>query len=187
MDASAARQCCRARMRGGCRCQRHDVKCTFARALGSRLASLSEGPHSFKFLDPLSSIATYPSGARRRAGATGGRAIATAVSDVPPRPRGAICAEDRNHRSEAVPLTADDSRSRDCRLCSQHSAFSSELLARPRAYDRERSTSSRRVKHFHSRAQKSAHAEPLKLKPSMAVLLAPIPEEQVRAPSPFSS
>ena len=75
----------------------------------------------------LSRVATYPSGARRRAGASSGRAIAIAVGDVPPRPRGAICAEDRNHRSEAVPLTADDSRSRDlgdCRLCSQLSAFS---------------------------------------------------------------
>ena len=41
---------------------------------------------AFKFLDPFSGIATYPSGALRRVGVSSSRAIAIAVRDVPPRP-----------------------------------------------------------------------------------------------------
>ena len=43
---------------------------------------------AFKFLDQLSGVATYPSGARRRAGASGDRAIAIAA-----RGRAAAAAE----------------------------------------------------------------------------------------------
>ena len=52
----------------------------------------------------LSRVATYPSGSLRRAGASGDRAIAAAVRDVPPRPRGAIYAEDREGSPGSCPL-----------------------------------------------------------------------------------
>ena len=45
---------------------------------------------AFKFLDPLSRVATYPSGALRRAGASSGRAIVIAVRDTRRGRRGVI-------------------------------------------------------------------------------------------------
>ena len=54
------------------------------------------GATAFKFLDPLSDIATYPPGALRRAGASSGRAIAIAGRDARRGRRGAIYAEDRD-------------------------------------------------------------------------------------------
>jgi len=64
----------------------------------------------FKFLDPLSGIDTYPSGALKRAGASSGRAIAVAVRDVPTRPPRRNLRRTATFRSGAVPLMADDSR-----------------------------------------------------------------------------
>ena len=63
----------------------------------------TSGPE-FKIAILLQPIATDPLGALRRAGASGDRAIAIAARDVPPRPRGAIYAEDRDElvRSRAL-------------------------------------------------------------------------------------
>ena len=97
---------------------------------------------AFKFLDPLSGIATDPSGARRRAGVSGDRAIAIAVRDVRRGRRGAIDAENRDiwPRSRAL-----DGGRLPCVVLAELqivlSAFSiftePELLARPRARLRE--------------------------------------------------
>ena len=65
---------------------------------------------AFKFLDHFPRIATYPSGARRRAGASGDRAIAIAVRDGRRGCRGTIWSGVAMHRSRAVLLTPDDSR-----------------------------------------------------------------------------
>ena len=54
------------------------------------------GPDSVFKMKLLSRVATYPSGALKRAGASGDRAIATAVRDVPPRPPRRDYAEDRD-------------------------------------------------------------------------------------------
>ena len=56
----------------------------------------------------LSHVAMYPSGARRRAGASSGRGIAIAVRDEPPRPRASIYAGDRDASLRNCPL--DDGR-----------------------------------------------------------------------------
>ena len=119
------------------------------------------GDLSSKMGTLLCRIATYPSGARRCPGASGGRAIAIAVPDGRRGRRGAIyAAKTTTDRSEAVLCTTDDSRWAywnfpKFQLCS---AFSQTELARPRAYDRERSTSSRLNSLFYSRTPKFAHA-----------------------------
>ena len=62
---------------------------------GASRKSGRRGPDS-KIGTLLSRVATYPSGARRRAGATRGRAIAIAGCRRPQRPRASIYAEDRD-------------------------------------------------------------------------------------------
>jgi hypothetical protein len=54
------------------------------------------GPDSVFKMKLLSRVATYPSGALRRAGASGGRAIVIAVRDAPPRSPRQFYAEDRD-------------------------------------------------------------------------------------------
>ena len=62
--------------------------CVYARAqCEGPLAKVDVGPRNSKMGTLLSRIATYPSGALRRAGASGDRAIAIAGRDVPPRSR----------------------------------------------------------------------------------------------------
>ena len=65
-------------------------------ARGLPLAKWTSGPTQFKIKTLLSHVAMYPSGARRRAGASSGRAIAIAVRDARRGRQGAIYAEDRN-------------------------------------------------------------------------------------------
>ena len=76
------------------------VKCRnadFARAGVHSRSRGRRGPDSgFKIAILLPRVATYPSGARRRAGASGDRAIAIAGRDVPPRPPSLVWAEDRD-------------------------------------------------------------------------------------------
>ncbi len=64
----------------------------------------------FKMGTLLSRVATYPSGALRRAEASGDRAIAIAVRDARRGRRASICAEDRDGLLGSVPLTADNPR-----------------------------------------------------------------------------
>ena len=163
MDARSASQRFRRRHR-----RKHDdakssnagMRAQIARGLP--LAKWTSGPTQFKIKTLLSHVAMYPSGARRRAGASSGRGIAIAVRDGRRGRRGAICAGVAMHRSRAVLLTPDDSRAvvlADLQIVlSAFTIFTEPELARPRAYDRERSTSSSRVKPFHSRAQEFARA-----------------------------
>ena len=65
-------------------------------ARGLPLAKWTSGPTQFKIKTLLSHVAMYPSGARRRAGATEGRAIVIAGRDARCGRRGAIYAEDRD-------------------------------------------------------------------------------------------
>ena len=134
-------ECSRARVRGACLSQR-------------RHPTESE----FKMGTLLSRVVTYPSGALRRAGASSGRAIAIAGRDARRGRRGAIYAEDRDGSLKSRAL--DGGRlSLGVLEFSQVSALLCIFTdARPRAYDRERSTSSSRVKPFHSRAQEFARA-----------------------------
>ena len=68
------------------------------------------GPDSeFKMGKTLSPLGTYPSGALRRAGASGDRAIVITVRDTRRGRRGAIYAGVAMHRSRAALLTPDDS------------------------------------------------------------------------------
>ena len=88
--------------------QSYCQNCIHARICNGPLPNADARPLSTRavqILDPLSGIATYPSGARRRAGASGDRAIAIAGRDARRGRRGAIFAEDRDARWPC-PLTA---------------------------------------------------------------------------------
>ena len=137
MDARSASQRFRRRHR-----RKHDdakssnagMRAQIARGLP--LAKWTSGPTQFKIKTLLSHVAMYPSGARRRAGATEGRAIVIAGRDARRGRRGAICAGVAMHRSRAVILTPDDSRAvvlADLQIVlSTCSAFSFFQLARAR-------------------------------------------------------
>ena len=139
-------------------------------------------------MDPLSDIAKYPSGALRRAGASSGRAFAIAARDARRGRRGSICAEDRDSSLKSRALDGGRlSFEGFCDLQIVLSAFSifQPELARPRAYDRERSTSSSRVKPFHSRVQKSAsNREPCEKSNMAAINTMPL-DEQARGRAHF--
>ena len=97
MDARSASQRFRRRHR-----RKHDdakssnagMRAQIARGLP--LAKWTSGPTQFKIKTLLSRVATYPSGALRRAGASSGRAIAIAVRDARRGRRGANYDEDRD-------------------------------------------------------------------------------------------
>ena len=99
----------------------------------------TSGPE-FKIAILLQNIATDPLGAKRRAGASSGRAIAIAVRDGRRGRRGAIYAEDRDGSLGSREL--DGGRLSSGRF-GIFSSFSSALhfhkpeLAHPRAYDDE--------------------------------------------------
>ena len=87
------------------------VRCLqFWARIGCPLRLVVSETTAFKFLDPLSGIATYPSGALRRAGMSSGSAIDIAVCDGRRGRRGTIWSGVAMHRSRAVLLTPDDSR-----------------------------------------------------------------------------
>ena len=161
MDARSASQRFRRRS-----CRKHVVSNAAMQILRAPESTLEQGtsvgPDSeFKIAILLPRGATYPSGARRRAVSSGGRAIAIAVRDGRRGRRGAIYAGDRDISLGSRALDGGRLSCEGFRhlgiLLSAFSIFQPEL-ARPRAYDRERSTSSSRVKPFPSHAQKFAHA-----------------------------
>ena len=119
--------------------------CRFARANCEGPASLAGdvGPDSeFKIATLLLRVATYPSGARRRAGASGDRAIVIAGCDARGGRRVSIYAEDRDGLLGSRAL--DGERLSYEGLCylqigSQHSAFSSQSShARARTTEKDR-------------------------------------------------
>ena len=87
--------------------QSYCQNCIHARICNGPLPNADARPLSTRavqILDPLSGIATYPSGARRRAGASGDRAIAIAGRDARRGRRGAIYAGDRDFLLESRAL-----------------------------------------------------------------------------------
>ena len=104
MDARSASQRFRRRHR-----RKHDdakssnagMRAQIARGLP--LAKWTSGPTQFKIKTLLSRLATYPSGALRRAGASGDRAIVTAVRDGPPRSQTILRRRQRRIAQEPCP------------------------------------------------------------------------------------
>ena len=82
-----------------CASQSYCHNCIHARICNGPLPNADArllSSRAFKFLDQLSGVATYPSGARRRAGASGDRAIAIAGCDGRRGRRSSIYAQDRD-------------------------------------------------------------------------------------------